>query len=121
MMMMMGGSRIQERTGSAKKKLERCSQERPTKTGSHLGRGRGSGRRQTRTVSECTVVQCIHMDVGQIISWSKNLHMSRKLTKKCCRNCTVRHQPKLQDHEHRPRYHGVTIQCPAFSSHNYAA
>ena len=38
---------------SAKDKLERRSQERSTKTVTHLGRGGDSSSRQTRTTSEC--------------------------------------------------------------------
>ena len=52
----LGGSRIQERTRSAKDKLERHCQEKLTKIGTRMGRGRGSGPWQTRMASECGLV-----------------------------------------------------------------
>ena len=39
----LGGSRLRERTGASKDKLEKHSQERSTQIETHLGRGSGTG------------------------------------------------------------------------------
>jgi len=51
----LAGTRIQERTGSTKSKLEEYSKQRPTKDGVHLGGSRGGSSLQIRIASESNV------------------------------------------------------------------
>ena len=64
----LGGPRFQEGTRSAKDKLERHSQERSARNGTHLGRGGGGSSQQTRMASECGPIRSRGRGMNQVQS-----------------------------------------------------
>ena len=61
-----GKSQVSRGTRSAKDKLERHSQKRSARNGTHLGRGGGGSSQQTRMASECGPIRSRGRGMNQV-------------------------------------------------------
>jgi len=80
---------FQEGTRSAKDKLERYSQERSARNGTHLGRGGGGSSQQTRMALECGSIRSRGRGMNQVKS-------DNNFQKTSCRKFTFAYPVYLQ-------------------------